>query len=102
FEINGPVTFVHTRTIIDPQYGAKLTGKVGRTTLGVIVANDEAPGKTEDIADPVYGRKAHFLFGRARYDLYSESSIGVIATDREFGEFFSRAGGVDLNLKFGE
>ena len=101
FDISGPVTFVHTRTIVDPQYGTKLTGKVGKTTLGVMVANDEAPGKTDDLSDPLYGKKAQFLFGRARYDLYSESSLGMIVTDREIGDFFSRAGGLDGRFKIG-
>ena len=43
FRIQGtPVTIVHSRTIVDPLYGAKVTGKAGRTTLGVLYANDEA------------------------------------------------------------
>ena len=45
FNIPAPVTLIHTRTIVDPAFGGKLTGKVGRTSLGVLVANDEAPGK---------------------------------------------------------
>ena len=44
FRIAGPVTFIHTRTIVDPRYGAKLSGKIGKTTIGLLVANDEAPG----------------------------------------------------------
>ena len=37
FSLTGPVNFVHTRTIVDPRYGGKVTGKVGKTTLGVPV-----------------------------------------------------------------
>jgi TolB-like protein len=37
FRVQAPVTVVHTRTIVDPQYGAKLTGKAGKTTMGVLV-----------------------------------------------------------------
>ncbi|MCY4121622.1 MAG: DUF5916 domain-containing protein, partial [Acidobacteria bacterium] len=33
FQMLGPLTFVHTRTIVDPEFGGKLTGKVGNTTL---------------------------------------------------------------------
>ena len=47
FDVRGPVNFIHTRTIVDPRYGAKLTGKVGKATLGVLIANDEAPGKVD-------------------------------------------------------
>ena len=46
FTLPGQINLLHTRTIVDPRYGAKLTGKVGNTTLGILVANDEAPGKT--------------------------------------------------------
>ena len=96
-----PVTLVHTRTIIDPRYGAKVTGKVGKTTLGLVVANDEAPGKLDDPADPAFGRNANFVLGRVRYDLYSESNVGLIFTDREFGDEFSRVGGADAQFTIG-
>ena len=43
FRVPGQTTLVHTRTMVDPRYGAKLTGKIGNTTVGVLVANDEAP-----------------------------------------------------------
>ena len=52
FRVPGPVTFIHTRTIVDPRYGAKLSGKIGKTTLGLLVANDEAPGKVDNRQDP--------------------------------------------------
>ena len=95
FDIRGPVNLIHTRTIVDPRYGAKITGKVGKTTLGVLVANDEAPGKVDDPADRAFGRSANSLIGRVRYDLYSESHIGAIATDREFLDSYSRVAGLD-------
>jgi hypothetical protein len=101
FDSPGPVTFIHTRTIVDPRYGAKLTGKVGKTMLGVMVANDEAPGKVEDRTDPAFGRSAHVAIGRVRYDIFSESYVGLIATDREFMNGYSRLGGVDGQLRFG-
>ena len=101
FSIRGPVTFVQTRAIVDPQYGAKLTGKVGRTALAFLVANDEAPGKVEDRDDPAFGQKAQVVIGRVRYDLYSESHLGVLVTDREFLDGHSRLGGVDGSLRLG-
>ena len=57
FDFPGPVTFVHTRTIVDPTLGAKLTGKAGRFAVGVLTAADEAPGTwmtrwTSDTARP--------------------------------------------------
>ena len=100
FNISGPVTLVHTRTIVDPRYGAKVTGKVGKTTVGFLVADDEAPGKVS-AGDPAYGRSVRNVFGRVRYDLYPESHIGLIVTDREFMDQHSRVGGMDSQLRIG-
>ena len=101
FEFTSPVQLIHTRTIVDPNLGGKLTGKVGRTTMGILVADDQAPGR-RDAADPAYGRNAQFLVGRARYDLYRESHLGVVVTDREFQDSYSRVGGIDGQFRLGQ
>ncbi len=92
---------LHTRSIVDPLFGGKLTGKVGRTTIGVIAANDEAAGRLDDETDPRFGATAQTFVGRARYDLYSESYLGAIATSREFGIEHNRVGGVDGRFRLG-
>ena len=102
FEFVSPVDLVHTRTLVDPNVGAKLTGKVGNTTLGVMVTDDEAPGKRDDPNDPGYGRNAQVAIGRARYDLYSESHIGALVTDREFLDGYNRVGGIDGQFRLGQ
>ena len=101
FDVRAPVTIVHTRTIVDPQYGAKLTGKMGKTTLGVMYANDEAPGYGEDALGGAAGQTAQTLVGRVRYDLYSESHIGATFTNREFLDSYSRLAGLDSNFRLG-
>ena len=101
FDIPGPVDAVHTRTIVDPYYGAKLTGKVGRTTLGLLYANDEAPGNVDDATDPAFGRTAQTFVGRLRYDLYAESHVGAIVTSRELLDGHSRLAGLDSNFRLG-
>ena len=95
FNLVSPVNLVHTRTIVDPRYGAKLTGKVGDATLGLIVADDEAAGRRVDATDPGFGKSARYLIGRARYDLYSGSHIGAIVTDRKFLDGYNRVAGLD-------
>jgi TolB-like protein len=92
---------LHTRTVIDPRFGAKLTGKVGRTTIGVVAADDEAAGRFDDRNDPRFGTTAQTFVGRARYDLYAESYLGGIMTSREFGHEYNRVGGVDGRFRFG-
>ena len=105
FNIPGPFRTVHTRTIIDPLYGVKLTGKVGKTTVGVLYANDEAPGNVDDPDEPFFpdnlGQAAQTLVGRVRYDLYSESYVGAIVTQREFLSRQSRLVGIDSNFRVG-
>ncbi|MFN7980661.1 MAG: DUF5916 domain-containing protein [Vicinamibacterales bacterium] len=100
FAVPSPITLVHTRTIVDPRYGAKVTGKVGKTTVGFVLADDEAPGKV-DATDPAFRHSATNVYGRVRYDLYSESSIGLVVTDREFMDQHSRVGGIDSQFRLG-
>ena len=101
FNIMAPINFVHTRTIVDPRVGAKITGKVGRSTLGILVGDDEAPGKREDVSDPAFGETAQFLIGRYRYDLYGASYVGGLVTDREFMGGYNRVAATDIRLRLG-
>ena len=100
FQMTGPITFLHTRQIVDPEFGAKLTGKVGNTTIGVFAANDEAPGRVEE-GVLGFGQKANNFAGRARYDLYAESYIGTLFTHRAFMGSHSTLGGIDANFRLG-
>ena len=99
FDLPGPVTFVHTRTIVNPTWGAKLTGKAGRFAVGVLTAEDEAPGNVDDRADERYDKTALTFIGRVKYDVYSESHIGAIFTDREFLDASSRLYGIDGSFR---
>ena len=99
FAFPGPVTFVHTRTIVDPTWGAKLTGKAGRFSLGLLTAEDEAPGNLDDRTDPLFGETARNFIGRVKYDVYSESHIGAVFTDREFVDASSTLGGIDGSFR---
>jgi hypothetical protein len=94
---------VHTRTIVDPRFGAKLTGKVGKTTVGMMLADDEAPGK--GLADPfdvMTGKSARSGMGRVRYDYKPESYVGALFTDREFLDGYSRVLAYDFQHRIGE
>lgn len=99
FQVPAPVTLVHTRTIVDPDYGAKISGKIGSTSLGIVAANDRAPGRLDDPAAPGFGASAHSFIARARYDLYTESYVGATITDREFVDAHSRLAGLDGNFR---
>ena len=53
YQIPGNVQPVQTRTIVDPRYGAKLTGKVGKASIGMFLANDEDAPETQDFTGRV-------------------------------------------------
>ena len=101
FNVFAPITAIHTRTIIDPRYGGKVSGKVGRSSVGVLFADDEAAGKRDDTSDPAFGRTAKVAIGRARFDLYPESFVGATFTNRDFMDSYSRMFAFDSNLRLG-
>ena len=101
FNVVAPISFVHTRTIVDPRVGAKITGKLGQSTFAVLAADDEAPGKRDDEADPAFGKTAQSVIGRYRYDLYGSSYVGALVTDREFMNGYNRVMEVDGQFRVG-
>ena len=103
FQMRAPITAVHTRTIVDPLYSAKLTGKAGNAQIGVLYANDEAASlEIDDPLNPAFEQSAQTFVGRLRYDLYSESFIGAVLTNREFMDGTSRLAGIDSNFRIGD
>ena len=102
FNVFGPVNFVHTRTIRDPDWGAKITGKVGRTSVGFLAANDAAAGSVAGLAGLAGDSAANVVIGRARYDLYAESHVGAMVTNRDFLGSYSRMALADGAFRLGQ
>lgn len=100
-----PLQAVHTRTIIDPDYAIKLSGKQGRNSFGLLLATDNAPGNfTEDERnDPELAPDiARFLHKNAyvgvlrfKRDVGKENSLGFIATSYNFIERHNQLSGFD-------
>jgi len=97
-----PIDLVFTRQIGDPQFGARLTGKGGPYSVGILATDDRAPGESVPSSDPLAGDRATFTIARVNRDLFGQSSIGLIYTDWELpgAGAFNRVGGVDTRLKF--
>ena len=88
---------VHTRTIVDPLVGVKLSGKIGdRNMLASIYALDELP-ETNGHQD-----QAQFAIFRYKRALNSDSYVGGILTDREIPQGFNRVAGADGHYRFSE
>jgi hypothetical protein len=94
-----PIMLLYTRNIVHPEYGARLTGKLGHTNLGLLAIDDREPGQTVAAGDPLYKKRAFFAVGRVSQDLGKGSSIGAIYTDEEFGQGWSRIGGIDFTAR---
>ena len=69
-------TAVHTRRIVDPIFGAKLTGTLGKTTFGVLNSLDDHPGDIGDRGDEFADRNKLFTIGRATYALRRSDYVG--------------------------
>jgi hypothetical protein len=96
-----PINLLFTRRIADPQYGARLTGKKGPYSLGILLADDEAPGKRALTGDPLLGKRARVGVFRLQRDIFRRSALGVIYTDRELAGGYNRVGGLDGHFKLG-
>ncbi len=93
---------VHTRRIVDPIWGSKLTGTVGRSAFGVLAASDEFPGYAwSEETNPDEGKRATFLIGRAKYSLQGDDYLGTLVTDHSFAGSGNRVAGADAALRFG-
>lgn len=94
-----PINLYYTNNIETPQYGARLTGKVGPWALGLLGVDDRSPGQAVPTGDPEYNTRAHFYVGRVNRDIGSLSDVGLIYVEREYLDSFNRAGGLDYRAR---
>jgi len=94
-----PFQAVFTRTVVDPLWGGKLTGKAGRTAMGFFAAQDEMPNlilpsnqRTDQVAldENVYGG----VF-RLRQDIGKMSTLGALYTGRVGTDYSNHVAGAD-------
>ena len=93
-------TAVHTRRIINPFWGAKLTGTAGRTTFGMLNALDESPEDVGGRGDASANQNKLFTIARATYALRRSDYVGAVVVDTEHAGRHNRVVGGDLSIKF--
>jgi hypothetical protein len=93
-------TGVHTRRIINPSWGSKLTGTAGKMTFGLLNASDESPEDFGNRGASVEGRDKLFTIARTTYSLGKSDYIGAIFTDTEHAGRHNRVEGGDMSIKF--
>jgi hypothetical protein len=94
-----PVNLFYSRRIIEPQVGARLTGKVNQWAVGALVMDDRAPGALFATGDPRHGDRAGAGVFRLQREFGSQSSAGVLVTSRDFGSSSNHVVGFDTRLK---
>ncbi len=101
FKLAGSSPFqaaVHTRQIVDPVLGFKLSGKLGKKdSLAAIFALDDISGNLE--SEPDLSDKAGFFLFRYKRALADDGYLGLFYTGREQGETYNRLSGIDGQIR---
>jgi hypothetical protein len=95
---NTPQNLFFSRRIVDPEYGIRLTGKIGRWGLGVLASDDRAPGKSLSKTDTSYGSRASDAVLSLQRDFFKDSHVRLFVTDTEFLSSFNRVGSLDTRI----
>ena len=120
---DSPLSVFYSRKIVSPVIAAKLTGKSGKNTFGLLVASDKDPGNfSEDrrddllacqqarLTDPPDNKRkctdeefvdknATFGVLRLKHDFGKENNIGFFGTMRIFPKNRNFVAGIDGKLK---
>jgi hypothetical protein len=93
----GPLqALVYTRTIVDPTFGFKLTGKVTpRDTIATIYAQDNLPDDAVDVHPDI-------MIARYKHSLKDDAYLGALYTGRESGAVYNRVGGFDGRFRLSQ
>jgi Domain of unknown function (DUF5916)/Carbohydrate family 9 binding domain-like len=94
-----PENLFFSRRIGDPLGGARLTGRLGRWSIGLLAGADRGPGKRVDPADPRSGDYAPGGVLRIQRNIGKESTVGVFLSDYNFGASHNRVGSLDARWK---
>jgi len=90
---------VFTRRIVDPEGGARFTGRAGNFGFGSILINDEAPGLNRANGDPLQGEKANVAILRGFMDISDQDRIGILLTNRDLADGHNRVASIDGRFK---
>ena len=103
---NTPIRAVFTRTVADPNFGLKLTGKRNKNTVGVFVAQDDItnlifPGSLSSSGTSLDNSNTAFV-GRYARSFGQSSSVGALLTTRTGDGYHNYVGGFDVRWKIND
>jgi hypothetical protein len=95
---------IHTRTLRDPIWGLKLSGKEGANTVGVYFVRDNLtnlifPG-SQGSGSTSLDRESSALVLRYKRDLGNKYTLGALFTGRDGDGYFNRVYGFDAQARF--
>ncbi len=106
---DSPLQPFYSRKIVDPDLAAKLTGKIGANSFGLLFASDNAPGnysideRNDPFIAPRIGefvdKNAFFAVARLKHDIGGQNNIGFFATARIFPKNRNFVSGFDGRFK---
>jgi hypothetical protein len=95
-----PIQAVFTRTVADPYWGAKLTGKQGGNAMGLFVTRDRINNlllpSNESSTNASLEDDVTTVVGRYRRDIGNSSTIGALYAGREGEGYHNRQIGADV------
>ena len=94
-----PINAVFTRTVADPDFGAKLTGTSSKNTYGLFAAEDEVtnllfPGAFSSSSSSLDQSNTAFV-GRYQRGFGANSAVGALVTTREGDGYHNYVAGFD-------
>jgi hypothetical protein len=93
-QFSTPSQLVYTRRIVHPVAAAKLTGKSGKTEIGLLSAVDDRAASATGVDRPVYN------ILRLQRGFGASSRVGVTYTDRIDGRSYNRVANADSRIVF--
>ncbi|MEQ1513147.1 MAG: DUF5916 domain-containing protein [Lysobacteraceae bacterium] len=95
-----PNTLFFSRRIVDPKYGARVTGRLGRWAVGGLLINDEAAGAS--LFGPSVDKTGNIGVARVQRDFGTQSNVGVLVADRKVDDHSNRVLSLDTRIKIND
>ena len=101
---NTPLTAVYTRTMRNPSWGMKLTGKEGDHSVGAYVVRDDVtnlifPGPSSS-SQTSMNMESTAIVARYKKDFGRKYTFGALATAKEGDDYHNRVYGLDGRFRF--
>jgi hypothetical protein len=94
-----PIDLFFSRRIVDPQVGARLTGKAGGWAVAALAIDDRAPGGHLEEVSALADNRAAIGVVRVQRDFARQSHLAAMATSRDVGPTANRVVAVDGRWK---